>query len=224
MNDVVKAGLAGCVGTLAVLGAVGLAAGAGPFGAATTLTGVASPEVAALRLDFGRQLAPSRCEGVGSPIVNVAQSIKNDADSGQAGNYWGFDTFTRTIQLWKTSTSNVFCAVVRYQGSFVAEKGQTSPGNTGVLSGDERGPIQGGYAAAITGTLLTQPLWPLKGNVGVTDYQCDLSGNCPGAITWVGQYFNPDYSFDYSWWGWIYRAGAKHTWVNSSEGNSGDVL
>ena len=172
----------------------------------------------------GRNLAAGNCNGVGEPVVSVTQGIQNTVDSGEAGNYWAFDDFNRTIQLWRTSEEGTYCAVVKYTGNFKGAEGETSPGNTGVLEGRERGPIQGGYLAVIAGTLLDEPLWKTRGSVGVVDYACDLDGNCPGAINWVTQYFENDYVFQYNWWGWIYRAGGNKTWVNSSNGNSGDVI
>lgn len=228
----VKAGIAGGLSALAVLGVYMFAnvpsAVSGMEANAQASANVASSgaalEVHALQLDFGKQLAASVCNGVGSPVINVSQKIINDADSGEAGNYWGYDTINRTIQVWQTDTEGTYCAAVKYTGNFAGAEGQTSPGNTGVLTGKERGPIQGGYMATVEGSLLANPLWPVHGNVGTTDYQCDLSGNCPGAINWVTQYFSNDYAFTYEWWGWIYRAGGNKTWVNSSTGNEGDII
>lgn len=175
-------------------------------------------------LNFGTQLSANECQKVGAPVVNVKQTVLNDVDSGEAGNYWAFDNLKRNIQVFATAGADVYCAEVFYQGKFDAQAGQQSPGNTAVLSGIEDGTFQGGYRATITGTLLSDPLWSTHGNVGTTDYQCDLTGNCPGYIDWVAQYFGPSYGFSLQWWGWIYRAGHNHVWVNSSDGNSGDVL
>lgn len=145
-------------------------------------------------------------------------------DSGEGGNYWAFDNLTRQIQLWSTNTTNEYCAVVSYQGKFDGQAGQTSPGSTGTLDGSEDGSFQGGYRATITGTLLPTPLWQTRGSVGTTDYNCNLAGNCPGYVSWTGKYFTGGYTFDYNWWGWIYHGGNNGTWVNSVDGNSGDIL
>jgi hypothetical protein len=56
----------------------------------------------------------------------------------------------------------------------------------------------------------------------MTNYQCNIDGTCPGAVDWVGQYFS-SYAFDYLWWGWVYHAGSHGSWVNSVDGNSGDI-
>lgn len=157
--------------------------------------------------------------------MSVTQKIINDADSGEDGNYWGMDEFTRVLQLWQSEEEDEYCAVVRYTGTFRALAGEESPGSDpGVLSGKEKGPVQGGYVAKISGELLDEPLWVNHGSVGSFDYQCDSEGNCPGAISWIEQYFEPGYTFDYAWWGWIYRAGGNKVWVNSSEGNQGDII
>ncbi len=178
---------------------------------------------AAEHLNWGSQINAGQCPKVGKPVVNVVQKVVNDVDSGQAGNYWAFDNLTRQIQVWATSTTGEYCAEVSYQGKFDSQAGQISPGNTGTLNGSEDGTFQGGYNATINGTLLTTPLWKTRGSVGTTDYQCDLSGTCLGYVSWIGQYFNAGYGFDYNWWEWIYR-NDNHVWVNSINGNSGDVL
>ena len=173
----------------------------------------------------GNNTNPAKCETTGGALVNVTQKIVNDADSGQAGNYWGVDTFNRHIQVFK-QTDGSYCANVDYDGKFVGQAGQTSPGATGTLTGSESGTIKGGYSAVINGILKTSPELPVKGSIGTTDYQCDMTGNCPGAFNWVEKYFNTsstNYAFSYAWWGWTYRSGT-HTWVNASTGNSGDII
>lgn len=174
-------------------------------------------------LNWGSQINAEQCPKVGKPVVNVVQKIVNDVDSGQASNYWAFDNLTRQIQVWATNTIGEYCAEVSYQGKFDSQTGQTSPGNTGPLDGTEDGTFHGGYNTTITGTLLSTPPWKTRGSVGTTDYACDILGNCPGYISWTDQYFTPGYLFDYNWWGWIYHNG-NHVWVNSVDGNSGDVL
>lgn len=227
MDLFTKSGLAGGAGALAVVAVVFALTGVrgGVAAGATQDAVVASPEAAAFHLDFGEQLAASNCAGVGAPVVNVSEKILNDADSGQAGNYWGLDTFSRTIQVWKTAVSGSYCAMVRYEGKFTGIAGQQSPGNTGTLSGNEAGVITGGYKATIgAATLLDHPAWKTNGSVGTVDYQCDPSGNCPGAVNWLDQYFAPGYTFDQPWWGWVYRAGGGKVWVNASTGNQGDII
>lgn len=187
------------------------------------------------------------CSGAsaGNQVINVVEVVVNDVDSGQAGNWWAFDFFTRRIQVWNTGP-DTYCGVVKYyKATFQAIAGQKSPGSTGttggILTGDEVGTFAGGYQASITGQLdVSDPSnWPLRGNVSPNpvDYQCDTSGNCPGYIDWTTKYFNtsdPSFSFTLPAWGWRYighdKPGAPDAgkpdgvWVNASTGNSGDIL
>ena len=176
-------------------------------------------------LNWGTETNAGECEKIGKPIVNVTQKVINDVDSGFNG-YWAFDNYNRHIQVWESTTPGEYCAIVRYTGQFDAQAGQSSPdlGSTNILDGDEDGAFEGGYRATITGTLDATPAWNTRGSVGSFDYDCDLSANCPGYVSWVVQYFNPGYVFAYDWWGWIYHAGNNGSWVNSSEGNSGGIL
>jgi len=174
----------------------------------------------------GPELVKNQCDAVGSPVINVTQKIAQSIDSGEAGNYWAFDDYNRTIKVWKQN-DGTFCAVVGYEGKFDAQAGQTSPGNTGVLTGSEDGNFKGGYRAVIGGVLKANPDLPKKGTIGSVNYGCDLAGNCPGAFDWTAKYFNTadvGFTFDYAWWGWEYHNTGKNVWVNSSEGNSGDIL
>jgi len=174
-------------------------------------------------LNFGTELNTGQCDKIGKPVVNVVQKVINSIDSGEAGNNWAFDNYNRHIQVW-AQTDGTYCAVLHYQGKFDGQAGEESPGNTGILSGDEDGAFEGGYRATITGTLKTTPDWPTRGSLGTFDYDCDLDGNCPGAIAWFDQYFESGYSYTLDWWGWIYHGGKCGTWVNSSYGNAGDIV
>lgn len=172
-----------------------------------------------------KEVAKKACNTTGSPVINVTQKIVNSIDSGEAGNYWAFDDYNRTIKVYK-QLDNAYCALVDYQGKFDSQAGQTSPGNTGPLTGNEDGTFKGGYRAIINGSLKEVPDLQLNGSIGTVDYNCDLSGNCPGAFSWPDKYFvtgATGYTFSYGWWGWEYNY-KNHIWVNSSDGNSGDIL
>lgn len=176
-------------------------------------------------LNWGRKLNAAACDG--EPVINATQEVVNDIDSGHHG-YWAYDDYRRVIQAWEVSTG-VYCAVVKYQGSFDGVAGQLSPGKGEAggepLTGAEDGTLQGGYTATIEGTLVSDPRWPLRGFVGTTDYEGDVeAGTRPGAVDWVSDvYFeNSDFSFD--WWGWIYHGGRCGTWVNAIDEDCGDVL
>jgi len=196
----------------------------GVVASAVMLSAMAVPAFAAPHtLNWGTEVNASECEKVGKPVINVVQSVVNDVDSGLGG-YWAFDNYTKHIQVWRATTLGEYCAVVKYAGQFDAQAGQTSPGAGGSLDGDEDGTFEGGYRATVTGTLLNTPSWVTRGSVGKFDYACNLSANCSGYVSWIAQYFEPGYVFDYDWWGWIYHAGNNGSWVNSIDGNSGDIF
>lgn len=175
--------------------------------------------------EYKTEVSKTQCETTGSPVINVTQKVVKTVDSGEAGNNWAFDDFNRKIQVWK-NTDNTYCALVSYEGKFDSQAGQTSPGNTGVLTGNEDGNFKGGYRAKITGALKDPADLQTKGSIGTTNYNCDIAGNCPGAFNWTDKYFvtsSPGFSFSYEWWGWDYKY-KTNTWTNSSEGNSGDII
>ncbi len=181
--------------------------------------------------DTGKELTKSKCvNATGDPVIDVTQKVQNDSDSGQASNYWAFDYYNRHITVWSTG-GNTYCAIVTYNGNFYAVPGQVGPGNTPPgakidtnTNQPVNGPFEGGRRVTLTGTLKTSPSWATNGSVGITNYQCDINGNCPGFVSWPGQYFNPLYTYNDDWWGWKYNGGSHGTWINAISGNSGNIL
>ncbi len=179
---------------------------------------------------WGKELSAASCEGkVGGPVINVTQKVTGDADSGFGG-YWAHDSYNRHIQVWRTGskTSNTYCALVTYEGTANAVAGQTGPaGGTGVIGEGVSAEMKGGYRTTIfTGTLRSTPLlgWKTKGTIGAIDYGCDLSGACSDLVNWSEQYFTGLSGFGKDWWGWLYDAGSHGSWLNSIDGNWGDIL
>lgn len=173
----------------------------------------------------------------GNRIISVTEAIQHDADSGEAGNYWAFDTVNRSITIWNVGPDK-YCAIVNYyKSSFQAIAGQTSPGKGGTLSGEEYGSFSGSALFTISGQLdVSDPaVWPTSGKINegkAIDYQCDASGNCPGYVNFVAKYFNGSPTVDEPQWGWTYVGldsghqppTSAGTWVNAYTGNSGDIL
>jgi hypothetical protein len=176
-------------------------------------------------LNWGTQVNAGQCATHGSPVVDVNYKVVAAVDSGFGG-YWASEDYNKRAQVWDEG-KGVYCAVVSYHGQFTGVAGQQSPDNTEALSGNERGTFQGGYRAEITGELLTKPTWPTHGQVGTIDYECTtpvgFKVSCPGSVDWISQYFDSSYGFEYDWWGWIYHGGRYGTWVNSSDGNAGNI-
>ncbi|HLZ22245.1 MAG TPA: hypothetical protein VKQ30_09000 [Ktedonobacterales bacterium] len=169
-------------------------------------------------------------------IINVTENITNDVDSGIAGNYWAFDTVSRHIQVWSLG-SNTYCATISYFSStFQAVAGQTSPGATGTLTGDEYGSFAGGYQTTNFTAQLNPSnpsVWGMAGRVNdgqPINYQCDISGNCPAYVDWSAEYFTNISGFDLAAWGWKYKgkdaqdSSSTGLWINASTGTSGDIL
>jgi hypothetical protein len=171
-------------------------------------------------LNFGRELNAAACGGM--PIIDVTQTVLNDADSGFGGNAWAFDNYTRHIKVFQLS-DGVFCATTHYEGSFTTNAG-TSPSGSSTVTAGITGTILGGYrATSFSGTLLASSAYPSHGNIGSFDYMCDLAFICPGYVDWLTLYFSSTSGFNLDWWGWIYHAGGNGTWVNASSGSTGDI-
>jgi hypothetical protein len=168
------------------------------------------------------EVAKKMCDTVGAPVINITQKILNTVDSGEGGNNWAFDDLNRQIKVYKQS-NNSYCVLMDNEGKFDSQAGQQSPGNTNLLTGKEDGTFKGGYRATIVGSPKENPELSTKGSIGTVDYDCDLSGNCPGYFNWADKYFSPGYIFSYEWWGWKYKY-KNYSWINSSDGNSGDII
>ncbi|HXG51772.1 MAG TPA: hypothetical protein VNN77_10245 [candidate division Zixibacteria bacterium] len=176
-----------------------------------------------IHLSWGSQVNPGQCDGAsGKLVINVTHQVTGDIDSGVGGNYWAYDDYNKHIQVWQTDT-NTFCADVRYLGSFVTVAGR-SPQNTDTIAAGIEGTFEGGYRAIIIGTLDPDPLYRTRGSIGKFDYGCDaVTGNCVNLFSWPDTYFASYSSFNLDWWGWVYQGGSNGTWVNSIDGNQGDI-
>lgn len=181
-----------------------------------------------LHLGSKGQLDADSCAKEGNPVINVEEKVKNDVDSGFAGN-WAIDNYTRHIKVWETESGNPnqWCATVKYEGKFDAAAGQTGPGGTGVIGEGVNGEMKGGYRATFNGDLKAVALWPTHGNVGTVDYGCDITGAACSYVSWTEQYFDDITDFAQPWWGWIYKAGKHGAWLNQIDvlpADSGNIL
>ena len=154
----------------------------------------------------------------GTLVINITHKVINDADSGLGG-AWAFDAYNRSVKVWQVGP-NTFCVETNYNGQFSTIAG-ISPGATGIVDAGITGTMHGGYVGTLTGTLKSDPLYRTHGHLGTFDYDCDASFNC-NYFSWISTYFTGG-SFSYVSWGWTYIAGPNGTWVNSSDGNSGDI-
>lgn len=173
------------------------------------------------QLNYGPQLNAAQC-GSGTSVVDVTYKVVNDLDSSVTGANWATDSFNKHVQVWQTG-ANTFCAIVRYEGSFVT-LGSNSPQNTQAqIPAGITGTSEGGYRATFTGALIPSPTDPAFGNMGTVDASSST------AFDWTQAYFTNFDNFDQVWWGWIYRTPKNGTWVNACDGspacpgNSGDI-
>jgi hypothetical protein len=186
------------------------------------LVAFTTPAAASFGGDLATNLSPAACGG-GTLVIHATEAVRNDNDSGQAGNNWAYDDLVRSINVWHRA-DGTYCAIVGYAGAFTTVAGR-SPGNTANNPAGIRGLFYGGYRSTnFSATLRSDPAWPTHGFVGVVDYKCDAATSvCPGYVDWTKQYFSTTSGYDLSWWGWEYRAGRNGTWINAVSGNSGDI-
>ncbi len=183
---------------------------------------IAGPSV---HLNWGSQVNPGQCDAnPGKLVTNVVHKVINDIDSGEQGNYWAYDNYVKQIQVWDKG-AGTFCAVVRYMGDFRTVAGP-APGLSGTVAAGITGTFEGGYRAVITGVLNPSPTERTKGNIGEKDYQGNIAPDGTGTLnpfSWLATYFSSVSGFSMQWWGWIYHAGDNGSWVNSSDGNQGNI-
>jgi hypothetical protein len=162
-------------------------------------------------------------------IANVNFRIINDYDSGIAGNAWANDTIHRELRIFQTSPHH-FCATVTDTGKFTTFAGP-SPQNTGHLAKDIQGTMTGGYIVNdIAGDVVADPAYPTRGDIGRDGFQdntfdlhCTDAYTCTGNKPGISDYITGWNGETLNWWGWQYVTSHNGTWINSIDGNSGDI-
>ena len=175
--------------------------------------------------------APNLGCGSGKLVLNIHYAVANDLDTGTQGNNWAFDTYTRTVRVWRKAPGR-FCAASTYDGYFTTIAG-TSPGGTTTIPAGIRGPLTGASTTTFRGT--QRPGVAARGNLGLKDFQCtsaDTKGQCAGTYDWLSASFTSKdnfKSFKYVRYQFSYHAteGGKGTWSDRLVGgkyhSSGDV-
>jgi hypothetical protein len=216
--------------------------------ALTALTLIGSPLVAAAgpSLNWGSHVNPARCptdQGYRYLEINVTRKVEG-ADAftcyqrvpGAAlelGTNWATREFNQHIQVWKvgvivdppdppTVGAERFCALVRYQGSFTTLEGPSpnpspSPAGSHVISDGIDGSFEGGYLLVFNADELASPAFPSRGHIGTVAGPVDL-------YDWLSFYFTNPGLDDLQWWGWVHHGGHNGAWVNSIDGNEGDIV
>jgi hypothetical protein len=169
--------------------------------------------------------------GSGKLVLNIRYAVANDLDTGTQGNNWAFDTYARTVHVWRKVPGR-FCAASTYDGSFTTIAG-TSPGGTTTIPAGIRGSLSG--QSTTTFRAAQRPGMTTRGNLGVKDFQCtsaDAKGQCAGTYDWLSAYFTSKdsfKSFKYVRYEFTYHAteGGKGTWSDRLVGgkyrSSGDI-
>lgn len=175
-------------------------------------------------LNWGKELNAAKCDGQGPPVITVERKVINGLDTGTC-EPWAEDIFTQKIRVWETSSGS-FCAALTYRGRFDAFEGAPSPQECEPLTGDEEGPFEGGVRLTFDGTFAPEDT-QTRGSLGIVDQGCDKTvASCDFSSTtgWIDDYFASTSNLAFEWFGFIYHGGNCGTWVNSSDGNCGDIL
>src|SRR3977135_187173 len=109
------------------------------------LVAFATPAAASFGGDLGANLSPAACGG-GTLVIQATEAVRNDIDSGEAGNNWAYDDLVRSTNVWHR-TDDTYCAIVGYAGAFTTVAGR-SPGNTANNPAGIRGFLSAGCRAA----------------------------------------------------------------------------
>jgi hypothetical protein len=171
--------------------------------------------------------------GAGTLVLNLHYRVLNDVDTGVRGNNWAFDTYTRTVKVWRKVPGR-FCAASTYNGTFTTIDG-ASPGGTTTIPAGIRGTLRGSSTTTFKGTfaLGTQPT---RGDLGTKDFACtsdDQKGDCAGTFDWLSAYFTSSdafKSFKYIRYAFMYKAtqGGRGTWRDALTGgrirSHGDIV
>ncbi|TMK73315.1 MAG: hypothetical protein E6G50_02175 [Actinobacteria bacterium] len=169
--------------------------------------------------------------GSGKLVLSIRYAVANDLDTGTRGNNWAFDTYARTVRVWRKAPGR-FCAASTYDGSFTTIAGTSPAGRTTIPAGI-RGSLSGQSTTTFGGA--QRPGLAARGNLGLKDFQCtsaDTKGQCAGTYDWLSAFFTSkdDFkSFKYVRYQFTYHAteGGKGTWSDRLVGgkyrSSGDI-
>jgi hypothetical protein len=149
--------------------------------------------------------------GGGKPVIAVSYRVQNDVDTGIKGNNWAFDTYLRSVRVYRRAPGK-FCSVSTYDGEFDSIEGP-SPGGKWQLPAGIRGSFAGASVTTFRGRLAPRGA-PLRGFLGVKDFACssaDVKGQCTGTWDWLRDYFTRIAAFRYSRYEFRYHATENGT-------------
>jgi hypothetical protein len=146
--------------------------------------------------------------------------VQNDVDTGIKGNTWAFDTYVRSVRVWRKAPGR-FCSVSTYDGDFTSIEGP-SPGGRTQLPAGIRGTFAGQSVTSFSGRFAPHGA-PLRGFLGVKDFACtsaDVKGQCGGTWDWLHEYLTGIAAFRYTRYQFRYHAteNGNGTWSDTLAG------
>jgi hypothetical protein len=173
-------------------------------------------------LNWGSEVNPSRCptdQGYRYLEINVTRQVAGAPVLDESGLVaWATADYNQHIQVWKVGVANeqeLFCALVRYQGSFTTLAGSSPAGSDPSIAAGIEGTFEGGYRLVFQADESTSPAYRTRGNIGAFP--------APLPFDWLDFYYVNVSPTIPEWWGFVYHGGPNGTWVNSSDGNAGDI-
>jgi hypothetical protein len=156
----------------------------------------------------------------GELIVDVTLTIKNVDDTANDGHVWALDSVVAHMRIWRVST-NRYCVRNDDAGTFTSFAGG-SPGGTGTISSGVTGTIEGTQYFRAGGTFA--PTVPTSGYIGEFNPDCQPDGSCANHdYRFPNLYFSKLTSFAFGWFSYAYDGGSHGTWLQSTNGSSGDI-
>jgi hypothetical protein len=145
-------------------------------------------------------------------IASGSYGVTDEPVQGIKENVWATANYTRTIAVYRVSTSS-YCVAWRDTGSFTTVAGP-SPGGSGTVAAGISGPLtRTGVTTNFTATW--QPNVPTSGYLG----------SYPAPVDWTSFYFGNVQGLDLVWWTNSYRTSANGCWANRTGYPSiGDIL
>jgi hypothetical protein len=189
--------------------------------------GLLVPVVLALAVASPAQ--PNLGCGNGKLVLSVSYRVVNDVDTGVRGNNWAFDTYNRTVRVWRRAPGR-FCSASTYDGEFSSIAGP-SPGGKWQLPAGIRGTFKGSSVTTFRGGF-TPGGAQIRGFLGSKDFACssaDPKGQCGGTWDWLGVYFTSVSRFKYLRYTFAYHAteNGTGTWSDKLVGGkvrvAGDI-
>jgi hypothetical protein len=202
----------------------------------SNVTGLVPAVFAALALAApGAATAAVRNDGCGAGtlVLNVRYRVLNDVDTGSGGANWAFDTYARTVRVWRKASGR-FCSASTYAGTFTTIAG-ASPAGTATIPAGIRGTLRGSSTTTFKGTFVPGDHFT-RGDLGTKDFACtsaDRKGQCAGTFDWLSTYFTSGdnfKSFRYTRYAFTYKAteGGHGTWRDFLAGGrihtTGDIV